>query len=240
MRFFVIILACSHRVMSCQLNVGVMIMPPYYWLENGKARGFMVDVLERLSSKTQCKFTLKVRPWNRILHELQHGLIDLTVGYYMKDTVHYAHYSKQSIGSDRYQIFLKAKEPSVHSITELYLLNKKLIFLQNWHLGTLKQQIDSQPSLSMPVDTIEQCLKLLLTNRTDAFIAPKVVTLFAIKRANLAQTIQVIPRSLYSVDRYMLYSKKTVTVETHKRLDSEIQTLLDSGVMSELLDKYLR
>jgi ABC-type amino acid transport substrate-binding protein len=235
---FFIALFGFNRAYACELTVATPNIPPHFWTENGKAKGLTVDFLNLVAQQSGCQFTYKAKPWKRVLHELTNGGVDMTVAFHSESREGFAYYSTAKFGQYQFYIFSLDPNNKRQSVDSLYAEQKKLMYLKDWYLGDLKQKIVSKADLAMPILSLDKGLKLMIANRADAILGPKVEMLYSIKQNKLTNKVFLSSTPQLSLDQYVVFSKHSVPIEIYHQVNAAISVIVASGKMKELIKKY--
>ena len=223
---------------ACVLTVATPDIPPHFWVDNGKAQGLTVDFFNLVAKQSGCEISYQAKPWKRVLHQLNTGGVDMTIGFYTQSREQFARYSNAKFGKYQFYIFAAGVKNQNLTVNSLYAQQKKLMYLKHWYLGTLKQQIIAEPSLAMPILSLDKGLKLMMANRADAILGPKMETLYSIKMNNLNDKVFLNSKPLLNLDQYVMFSKHSVSDEIYHRVNKAITEVVKSGETAQLAKKY--
>lgn len=228
----------ANNAFACELTVATPNIPPHFWTENGKAKGLTVDFLTLVAEQSGCHFTFKAKPWKRVLHEFTNGGVDMTVAFHSESREDFAYYSTAKFGQYQFYIFSLDANNKHQSVDSLYAERKKLMYLKNWYLGDLKQKIVSEPDLAMPILSLDKGLKLMVANRADAILGPKVEMLYSIKQNKLTNKVFLSSEPQLSLDQYVIFSKYSVSIDVYNKINAAISVIVASGKVHDLARKY--
>ncbi len=127
--FFMPLIASSPARSSDPVRVGVFQNTPLTFEENGKVKGFFIDILEYIAGKEGWKIEYVHSSWPECLSNLENGNIDLLVGIAnSKSRRRIFDYTYESVITNRGQMYLN-KKSDIESIIDLK--GKKIAVLQN-------------------------------------------------------------------------------------------------------------
>jgi len=223
---------------ACQLTFATPLIEPHFWESQNQYQGIAVDFLNLLAAKSGCAISYQAKPWKRVMHEMQQGKVDLTIGFYAANRESFARYSHSEFGEYAFYLFTRADVEPVTDIKTLFTEKKRVLFLKNWFLGKLKPEIESEPKFAMPIDSIKQGIKLLLNDRAYAMLSPKTNALYSFKKMRVTEQIIINSDKLEALNQYLIFSKASVSDEVYQRLDSAMTQIIDSGEMQRILRSY--
>ncbi|MFT5295342.1 MAG: polar amino acid transport system substrate-binding protein [Colwellia sp.] len=143
---------------------------PYNYEENGKIKGFTIDVLDYIEAHSKYDFEFVILPWPRALYLVEKGKVDLILTLFKnKQREKLYHFIEPSYGYEVNQLF---------SLTDnKFEFSGQLHQLSSFSIGTKREfsygeTFDKAKYLTkLPVLTEEVLLKLLLSERIDMAIS---------------------------------------------------------------------
>lgn len=229
----------SSTLFGCELRYASPSIEPHFWKKDGQHTGIAVDFLNLVAAQSNCKISYQIKPWKRVMHEMQQGSVDITIGFYAPSRESFARYSSAKFGDYEFVIFAKTTMPKIANIVHLYSQQYKLLYLKNWFLGSLKPDILSGSELAMPIYSVTKGLQLLQANRAQALLSSKTNGLFALKRLQLNDQVQIKSPVLESFAQYIIFAKKSVTDAEYERINQAMQTVVQAAAMQKITAKYL-
>ncbi len=211
---------------------------PFNYQEDGKTKGFSIDVLSYFEENSNYDFEFVIRPWPRSLYLVAQGKIDLILTLFKNP--------------EREQTYHFIEPSYAYEVSQLFTLaNYKLNYdgqlnqLTPYSIGTTREylygkafdQADYLTKLSVLNEEI--LLKLLLAKRVDMIIAnPLVFNQIAIRK-NVSNEIKPIKPYIALTPVYMALTKgREDNQEIKTTLERLTQQFIKSHYYQELLDKY--
>ena len=211
---------------------------PFNYKEDGKIKGFSIDVLSYFEENSNYNFEFVIRPWPRSLYLVAQGDIDLILTLFKNP--------------EREQTYHFIEPSYAYEVSQLFTLaNYKLNYdgqlnqLTPYSIGTTREYLygktfDKADYLTkLPVLNEEVLLKLLLAKRVDMIIAnPLVFNQIAIRK-NVSNEIKSITPYIALTPVYMALTKgREDSQEIKTALKQLTQQFITSHYYQELLDKY--
>ncbi len=225
-------------VNACELVFASGSSEPFLWQENKRYKGIAVDLFKLISADSGCEVSFQIKPWKRVLHELNKGTVDMTLAFHNIKREQYSRYAEEGVGEFAFYLYTKPTLNKIKNIEDLFAQKKSLMYLKNWYLGKLKPKVLAHSQSSFPVMSVDQGVKLVLNNRSDALLAPEITVLYALKKINKSDQLIKNSAQLESFKRYVIFSKKSVPKAIYQRINTSINKIVASGKMSDIVKSY--
>ena len=225
---------------QCQLTFASPTLKPHFWLEDNKPKGLAVDYFREIEKHSGCRFKFQVKPWKRVLHEVELGNIDTSIGYYNRERSTFAHFPRRYFQRQSFHLYSRQDEKQVYNLAGMLEAGKPVLYLEHWYLGNLNKILAEHSALALPTPNPATGLKQLLQGRADALLAPRVNTLFDVSQLKLQGKVKVnsMPQAIFY--QYAFFSKKSVSDELFAKLDLAIEHIDQSGVGERITDRYIK
>ena len=211
---------------------------PFYYTENGKVKGFSVDVLNYIEANSKYDFEFIILSWPRALYLVAQGRVDLILTLFKT--------------SEREQIYHFIEPSYAVEANQLFtLMDNKLEFngqlqqLTPYSIGTIREYsygeyFDGASYLNkLPALTEEVLLKLLLSRRIDMLISNPLVFNQIISKVKVKSQVKAIDPFISLIPVYMAMTKERKDSQEIKQTIGKLtQQLKASKYYQDLLDKY--
>ena len=158
------------KAYSCELTIyGNQAKPPKYWLEDGQAKGILVDMTKHLGDAMNCEFYISLLPWKRAYVSAEKGLGGI-IGLSMSDErLKLFDYSDIMFIDELLLVVKKGREFPFKNISDLE--GKLLGIGRGSHYGTnfdkaLEANVFEISEDDSPIDRFEK----LLAERIDVLV----------------------------------------------------------------------
>ncbi|WP_066853630.1 response regulator [Halodesulfovibrio spirochaetisodalis] len=216
------------------VRVGIEQWPPFnYFLSEGKARGIVIDLLEKISARVPVRFEFIQGEFSDLMEQFSSGEIDLLPNIYY-------HPSRDKLGnftspfmSVRDFIFVRDDNTSIKKVSDLR--GKKVAIVKGYIMTTLLNSrypditIVNTPSL---IDSIA----MLLNNEVDALIDAHMAVLYT-QRESGVTGIKAVPQNEFPSQSLHFF-----TTKKNPYLNSILEKTLNSiteAEKDELTKQYL-
>ena len=211
---------------------------PYNYYENGKLKGFSVDVLDYFEANSNYDFEFIVLPWPRVLLFVALGKVDLVLTLFRTpEREHSYHFIEPAYGNEINQLFKLSDNKLEYSGQLEQLKPYSIGTIREYSYGTEFDQaeyLNKLPALSEAV-----LVKLLLNKRTDLIVGNPFVFNQIISEQNKTSLVTVIEPPMAITPVYLALTKKRKdSLEINKILGRLTQKLKATPYYTELLNKY--
>ena len=211
---------------------------PFNYKENGKVKGFSIDVLNYISENSNYNFNFIVQPWTRGLSLVAQGKIDLILTVFKtKKRQEMFNIIEPSYGYEINQLFTLAHNNIEFSGQLQQLTPYSIGTITSYSYGEAFDQatyINKYSALSGEV-----LLKLLLGKRVDAIIGNPFLFERLAKKGNVSTKIKVIEPYISTTPVYIALTKERQDAKEIKQaLEQLIKQLIASPYYQQLLNKY--
>lgn len=240
------VLALPARAAGCErpYKVGISPLGFGYFTDNGKARGFIVDLMQQLEARSGCSLPLELRPRPRVIQEFMAGQVDIitsSLQFPDRDAVgQYVPY-----GLTKLDLVLREDVPrSVDSMAK-FLATEGLTLGQVRGIGfgpllaPTMEQLTAQGRLELAPD-IENLAARFSAGRFHAAVYPGIIHAKLIRDGQLPANVRIldVPESPAQVTGLYL-NRSTVAEADRQLLDKHLRQLAREGVVEALYRKYM-
>jgi len=229
---------CSVVAQARELKVGVDSYPPYYFEQQGKMRGAMIEIAQHIASKLGHTLVFKKYPWPRIQAQLRYGGIDMVMLYFKTQE------------RDIYAVYTDTP----HLYDSSYLVTRKnaevdydgdLSTLKNYRFGNIRGyshgiKYDSDVMLSKHKATDEkQLIRMLLKGRIDIAVGNKAVMTLHAESYGVLNQIDFLSPAIDRTPAFFAFSRQ---VSDSKQLAAQfsiaVKQLIATEQYQQILEKY--
>jgi len=200
------------------------IWPPYYFEEQGQAKGIDIEIAESIFSQSNyCLRYIKMPSSSRALAELEKGNIDFLYGAsFSQERAEYAIFST----AYRYETIRtfwnkdKLPENRISSLTGLFTEKLRAATNRGSYIGGQGKaltQKENQAYISH-VPTIERRMKMLAFKRVDFTIEDEIAGLFYLQK-NKIKNMKMLPFIVYQNEISLVFSKKTISAQQVEKIN---------------------
>lgn len=211
---------------------------PFNYQENGKTKGFSIDVLNYFKANSKYDFKFVTRPWPRALYALSLGKVDLILTLFK--------------ASNREQTYHFIEPHYAYEANQLFTLaENKIEFkgdfqqLKPYFIGTTRdysygEAFDQADYLNkLPALNEKVLLKLLITKRVDMIVGNPFIFKRIITQQNQSSQIKAIDPYVAITPVHMVLTKEREdSQEIKQTLEKLTKQLKASSYYQELLNKY--
>jgi polar amino acid transport system substrate-binding protein len=206
--------------------------------------GSSVEIVSLVFAKLNCQLRFVELPWARALVELKEGRIDVVSNAYLRDERQdFAWYSQIEFHSPNI-LFLRnddLRKYPVKSLGDIQKYQLRIGTQINVSYGLEFDALMTQPTFSSLIETNSDrkaLWRMLQLKRIDGVIADKHTGLAELKQMGLSHVIGLTELTISSDAAHFAFSKKTTESLFVQAFDSELHTLLQSGVINAIERKY--
>jgi PAS domain S-box-containing protein len=206
--------------------------PPYEFLEEGKPRGFNVDLIKETARVMNLKIDIQLGPWSKARSDLENRKIDILSGYTYsteRDMLFDYTVPHSLIPFD----FFVRKDSPIRSYRDL---KGKAIAVQE---GSVMYEYLKEQHLAEHIITgmdSSDIIKLLAAEKSDAVLMNKIQGLYFIRTLGLSNIealgVSNLPRKKYS------FAVAKGNNELRTTLDEGLQILKNTGKYNEIYEKW--
>ncbi|MGF1742741.1 transporter substrate-binding domain-containing protein [Vibrio profundum] len=210
----------------------VELVPVGFKNEHNQPSGLLYDIANAIADNAQLPYVNTLKPYPRILLELESGTADISMLYPNKrlkgKVVNIAKIFTDS------NVIVARPEFTIRSLTDLH--GKKVATIRNAHYSS---EFDSDVNITkVSVNNYNQGIRLLLHGRVDAIIGALGSISYELKTMDTKWDAFGQPYVLNTKTVWMQMSSKNYDRKLVDKLISSINTLKQQGVLKEIIVKY--
>ena len=230
---------------SCELKMGWEPWEPYHYQEKKQSvKGLDIELMEMISSETNCTITYVKGDWKELLTSLQNGEIDFLTGASINEQRKL--YAKFSDGyrTESFRLFVRSGELnrfSGHNLKALVDAGFRLGITMDYIYNNEVETLQDDPNNSDKVIAVSTGLinfSKLLENDIDGFLEDHVVGRSSIRRQGLENQIELHPYVINTGDVHLMFSRVSVSEEIITRFNQALSKIKLDGRHQRLIDKY--
>lgn len=230
---------------ACELKMGWEQWEPYHYQENRQpVKGLDIELMEMISSETNCEIAYVKGDWKELLTSLQKGEIDFLTGASINE--YRKQYAKFSDGyrTESFRLFVRAGELNRFSgynlkalVNEGFRLGITMDYIYNDEVQTLQDNPDNSDKI-VAVSTGLINVAKLLENDIDGFLEDHVVGLSSIRRQGLENQIELHSYVINTGDVHLMFSRASVNEDVINKFNQALAKIRLDGRHQRLVDKY--
>ncbi len=228
-----------------KLHVGWEIWYPYLYRNNQqKLIGLDVEILNIILAKTGYSSEYTELPWNRHLHYLKTGEIDVAMGVSLnEERSRYAAFTKP-YRQETIKLFVKTGATESIDLATLSDLSKSDYMIgaeSGYYYGDEYQQLmkttEFQRRIVKATD-IEENVALLLKGHIDGFLVDTETAKAFSNKYQVKGEFEPHPLNIYQADIHIMLSKKSVAHSIVEKMNNAIGELKKSGELDKIIEKW--
>lgn len=230
---------------DCEITLRWDDDPPYFMARDDQVIGIDADLGREAMERMGCSLTFKKLPWARALRDLREGRVDLLSGAYRTaEREQYAHYSSVVGLVSPNVLFIQQDDSATGDFNGLeklldsgFKLGAQIDVSYSDEYSALIQNPDYKKNIEF-LSRRESLWKMLARDRIDGVVASKLTGLYEIQELGLSDTIK--PSSLIVSNKpaYFIFSKASVNDGFVADFDKALQSMLDDGTFTAIVNKY--
>ncbi len=222
-----------------RLSVGWETAKPFQFIENNKLTGLDIEILENVLLELGCKADFKEIPWERHLHYVEEGTVDIALGANeTPERKKYANFSIPYITEYIYFYTLKSEISKYQFKNEKELgdLNLSLGVISGAFLGDEFQKLIDNKILVknknlFEVNSEKQLVEMLLSHKIKGFILGEYAP-------HLHQDILPHKQKMFEHSTHIMLSKKSIPGPFITEINKAIKKLKSKKIIQGLQNKY--
>ena len=239
---FIALTFLSNTIKAQPLEVRTLAYQPYQYKEGEEVKGFQVEIVKAVFKKLGKEIKIAVRPWARIIAEIENGEADVLFSAYKKpEREKFAYYSKEVLMEQQVKLFVK-KGSSITFNGDLNSMAKyKFGVVRSMSYGpSLDDAMKSGmlKNLSFATDVSQNAQKFGL-GRYDIFPSDRYVAYAEFKKQNLEGAIKELPTAVQKVPAYIIFSKKRKLSKLRDQFDEVLAKMKKSGEYDKIIQANL-
>jgi ABC-type amino acid transport substrate-binding protein len=224
----------AHSAINAEaLKIGtVNVSPRGFIAEDNEVLGSSFELANAIAARAGYQFENSLLPYARILSYLKDGTVDLAV-LVLNDRVNDVALPIAHIQNVDF-ILVGRIGNEIDGVDDL--AGKNVGYLGNSVI--VANMIKDTAVTAFQADNYESLVKMLMADRIDAIIGPRINVYWSLKQLNFGASDVNKPISLKKIKLYLVHSKKTITDSRRSELESAIAQLQESGAISDIIRNY--
>lgn len=254
--FFIYLVCFSASTYSfeCDINQALegatLDYPPYEYLQNGKATGIAVEVIQEASRRAGFRsLTFSFYPWKRAVGMVKSGEKDFLFNAGKnRERQKWGYYSKSILILQKYVLF-KRKDDNIAVNNHFNNVADYNIAVRRGYLygtGPFRYAIDNKKFNHVYFsESTTQSIALLLKNRIDLFIGDYLPVMHYLEQNGLRDKVDIISvmdkkqeMVVLTWATYVLFSKQTNHPDCVVKFDRAMKAMKQDGSYDSILKKY--
>lgn len=226
------------------LRVGFDNWPPYHYYEAdspSQMRGYAVEILSAVLARMGCKVTYLELPWKRVLHEMEHGEIDVAMEANINDErARYAYFSDPYNPGRTLLWVRQGKQYDEQDLANWLAKGYRLGITKDYFYGDeVMALLDRYPGQVSAVSD-KQNYNKLLRGRIDGFLGDMLATSSGLSQAGMSGQFSSHPMVVYESPSYFMLSRLTVSAHFLAQFNQTLADFKATGEYERVWRRYTR
>lgn len=206
--------------------------PPHEYVENGKVKGFNVDIIKAVAREINCKIIWKPMVWSDAYLALKEGRIDVLCMASYKERAKYFDFTDEIILDLSLAIFVKSDTVGIEDVKELAY---HTVAVERNDIAHSMLSKLSPDAIIIPVESQVDAIKLLENGDVFAYFGNKCTGLYLIHKYKyydikiIGEKIPIAPR-VFGVKKGNLFLKNI--------LDVGLKKIKETGEYQKIYNKW--
>jgi polar amino acid transport system substrate-binding protein len=239
---FSLILFFQSGVEAAQRTIKIVYFenfPPYSWLEHGKMRGMLIDVVtEAIEKRMGIKVEHEGYPWGRAQQMVKNGEADAFITIPTPERLEYTIASREPVVIATFKPFTWAGNPIIPEVSKA----RKLSDLKKYKHGTyIGAGWARQKLAGMDVEwfaNLDVCLTALKAGRFDLIIDSIHVVRYNIKKLGFRSDIVEIPWVVERVPWTLCVGKQSDMALRMAEFEKTMKAMRKDGSWRKIINRY--
>ena len=246
-----LLLLCAQSAWSdCSLSSSWEPWEPYQFELGNNVTGLDNDIVKAVFEKAGCAVKFVKRPWARTLIEVESGTVDLTPGASaLEERKKYANFS-DPYRDELMVLMVRKGESAKYPLTKLEDIKsikfslgivRDYFYSEDFKTALLSPNFKARVSEVSDDDTN---LKKLVAGRIDGLLIDKYAGPYLAKKQGFGDQVEIHPVKVDSNNNgnnvHLMFSKKSVPVETIDKINAALQALRASGEYDKIINGYIK
>ncbi len=240
---YIVIIFSTTQVAAKTLEVVTLQYPPFEYLENGKLKGVVVEIVQEVFRRMQQPINISLLPWARSIKMIENGTADAIFTIYKTpEREVFADYS-QEILMPQVVSFFVLKDSPVTFDGDLAKLSNYLIGAV-WKISygeIFDEALDNKKIKTINLAyTGEINIDMLLHKRFDILVSNKYGALYVLKNKGLMDQVKELSPEIENVPSYIAFSKKRNLVSIRDKFDEILVEMKKDGTYNRITNSYFK
>jgi len=212
---------------------------PVSWLENNKAKGIFVEVVEEIV-KNQLNIPVRhlVFPWARAQLMVSNNQADGLVTIENQARQLTMNISRLPIQIHQNRLMTRARHPELEKLKKIKDIHDLLPYQVGIHRGNgwAREHLKSMPLVE--VSSIEHLLKMTAAGRIDLLLQGDVVTRYYRKKLGLGNQLVILPHVFNSLEFKFMVRKNSTYADLPDKFDQILSKMRQDGRLEKIFTQY--
>lgn len=232
----VVVAPCNARAETVPQSKQLLLLgdrdyPPVNFMENGVAKGVMIDIVRAISAATGRQVTIELTDWKNAQIRVQNGTADGLIGMSVTDERKKLFAFTEPVAKNEFSLFVRSSDISIRGTNDLAGLTIAVTS------GGLPRKImESRSGIELvTVDTYLEGLERLTDGRVDVFAADRWVAAYTIQKNNI-QGVKIAGAPFASLPAAIAFRKGNTQLAGE--FNQAIAKLQRDGTIGRILDEW--
>lgn len=215
---------------------------PIQFEEDGEVKGIAVDISREIFKRMDLKVEIQLFPFARVLHLAQNSLVDAIFTIVKTE-------ERETFLSYPDEVFLNQQAVMIVRKDDPVIFNGDFSNLSHHvfgvlHAATYGPEYEAAKSAGEithfeTVVNYKQSIQMLMSNRTDVMIGPKLTLLYAVKEMGYSDEVRVLSPAIQDVATYVAFTSTADTPAFLDRFDDTLRELKADGTYDRIIQSYI-
>jgi polar amino acid transport system substrate-binding protein len=216
--------------------------PQFYKDSQNQWQGMSIELAEAVANEAGCRISYQQVTWKRALHLMKYGGLDMLLNVSIsKDRQKYLHFIGP-LRDETMVLVASNKQADVTKLSDILSLPSKIGVLRGAFYGEdfdkkVRESNDFAAKFEV-VNSTSVNIEKLKKNRISGFFNDKYNAVHIIETRLSKKDFKIQPLIVNSGDVYIALSKKSVSDEVKRRLETALKKLLEKGIIDQIIAKY--
>ncbi len=212
------------------------VYPPFQYLEDGKPKGYKLDILNEAFKRAGHTYEIEFLPWARVLKYIENGNVDFTTGEWKRSRTDYANYSEVPLFNSTISLFTNKDRNIAYAGDLTRLKDYAIITVNKYSYGrSFNKAIDEGILTNIySTPTPESSVAMLQYGRGDILISNRHLAIAIARNAGHADNLLELTPPISINPTHIIYSKEKDLRRLARQIDQALQSMIDDGTMATL------
>ncbi len=229
----------STAVFSQTIQLVSIDYPPYVYQENGKIKGFNVDLLKEIFQRMKTPMEIELMPWARAVKMIRRGQADALFPFFKnEERLKFTDYP-ESFTEEPVALFVIKESPIQWNGDLRQLSQYRFGRVRGYSSGsTFDQALEDGIIQLDETSSTRLNIKKLLLERFEIMIENKYVALYELQKMNAAKNIRELEPLIQNNLAYLGFSKKRNHKVTIDKFNTTLREMKEDGSYQKIIDNF--
>jgi len=212
--------------------------PPYHYIdENGKEKGFVIEIILGTIRNMELKVSFEQYPWSRCINLVKKGGADAMMNLFKtKERELFMHFENNIIAYETNSLFILADNKIDYNGDLSALRSQRFGTIRNYSYGKKFDLLTFPKNYQM--ETEKELIKSLINLRCDIIIGNKLTVQVLINQMGYKNKITRLKQGVSNDPLYIGFSKAKGNAQLAKQFSKTLNEFKSSTEYKDILQKY--